>query len=82
MKVIALVEHLALNIWVHIEQSPHLTILLRDELLVQRRNLYEEIFIWQVEVRSEELDGVSVTVEFDRERLGFVLPRETVEVQE
>src|SRR5262249_2379615 len=81
-EVVALVEHLAADLRVPLSQPPHLPVLLRDELLVQRRDLDVEIELLQVEVRGEALHDVALTVPADVEGRRLVLPVDLVEVQQ
>ncbi|MHB8463939.1 MAG: hypothetical protein ACYDH6_17685 [Acidimicrobiales bacterium] len=63
-------------------QPAYFAVLLGDELLVERRDLDIEVVGRQVEVGAERLRRVALTVPFENERLGLVLPGDAVEVEQ
>ncbi len=63
-------------------QTSSLAVLLRDELLVERRDLDEEVVRGQEEVGRERLRGVAVAVALEDEGARLVLPRDVVEVEQ
>jgi hypothetical protein len=81
VEIVALVEDLALDVGVISLEQLHLLVLLRDQFLVHRRYLDEELVLGHVEVRGEELDRLAV-FESDREAARLVLPWNAVEVEE
>jgi len=81
MKV-TLVEDLAAHVRVQLPQPADLAVLLRDELLVHRGDLDEEIVFRQVEVRPELFRWRPGGVPFDSEGSRLVLPRYDVEVEQ
>ena len=82
VQVVTLVEDLAADVGMVLLEEPHLAVLLRDELLIHRGDLDEEVLVGEVEVRGEVGRRLPVTVEFDGEAARFVLPAEAVEVEE
>ena len=82
MEVVALIEDLAVDSLVQLEQPPYLAVLLRDELLVHRRDFDEEILIRKIEIGCEELDGFTGIVVLDSERARLVIPWKAVEIEE
>jgi hypothetical protein len=82
MEVVALVEHLALDVRVELTKLANLAVLLGDQLLVHRGDLYVQILFGEVEVRPEELRGVAVVIPLDGEFGRLVLPEYVVEIQE
>ncbi len=82
MEVITLIEDLAVDQRVGLLQEPDLAVLLGDQLLVHRRDLDVQILVREVEVGREAGSRFAIVVELDGERGGFVLPRQTVEVEE
>src|SRR5215212_8243180 len=81
-QVIALVEDLAVDPRVELAQPPNLAVLLRDELLVQRRDLDVEVVRRQIEVGCEALRRAAVAVPFEIEGPGLVLPVDLIEVEQ
>src|SRR5512141_1039742 len=81
-EVVALVEDLAVHARVQLAEAAHLPVLLRHELLVQRRDLDVEVVLREVEVGGEPLDHVAVLVPLEIERRGLVLPVDLVEVEQ
>src|SRR5260370_42042718 len=64
MQVVALVQHLDADLGVQLAEPAGLTVLLRDELLVERGDLDVEVVRGQGEVGTERLRGTAVTVAF------------------
>src|SRR3954452_1181201 len=81
-QVVALVEDLAVDPGVQLAQAPNLAVLLRDELLVQRRDLDVQVVHRQVEVGCEALRRAAVAVPLEIERPGLVLPIDLIEVEQ
>src|SRR5436190_869831 len=81
-EVVALVEALAAHLRIAFPESSDLSVLLRDELLVQRGDLDVEVVLRQVEVRGELLDDVPVLVPLQVEGGRLVLPFDLIEVEE
>jgi hypothetical protein len=77
-----LVQHADLHVGVLLDEPPRLAILLRHELLVERRDLDVEVVRRQIEVGRERLDRPSVAVVFEGERTRLVLPDDAVEVEQ
>lgn len=79
---VAPVEKLHRHIGVELAKAPHLVVLLGDKVLAQRRQLYEDTVVGQVEVGPEGARRSAVGPpgedEFDR----FVLPGDLIEVEE
>jgi hypothetical protein len=82
IEVVALVEDLAVDLGVELLEPPHLSVLLGDELLVHRRDLDVEVVVGQVEVRREILGRDALPVPGEGEGPRFVLPGNTVEIEE
>lgn len=82
VEVVALVEHLALDVRMVLAQQSHLAVLLCDELLAHRCYLDVDIVLGQVEVRPEVLDRLSIFVPVKGECVRFVFPVNAVEVEE
>src|SRR5204863_8520031 len=82
MQVVALVQHLDADLGVQLAEPAGLAVLLRDELLVERRDLDVEVVRRQVEIGTERLHGTAVTVAFQRERARLVGPFDAVEVEQ
>src|SRR6266536_80566 len=82
MQVVALVQHLDADLRVQLAETAGLAVFLRDELLVERRDLDEEVVRRQVEVGAEGLGGPAVTVAFEREGARLVGPFDAVEVEQ
>src|SRR5438874_1186465 len=82
MQVVALVQHLDADLGVKLAEPAGLAVLLRDELLVERRDLDVEVVRRQVEIGTERLRGTAVTVAFQRERARLVGPFDAVEVEQ
>jgi hypothetical protein len=82
VEIVALIEHLAVDLGVELLEPPHLSVLLGDELLVHRCDLDVEVVVGQIEVRREELGRGAVTVPGEGEGPRFVLPGNTIEIEE
>src|SRR4029450_4419081 len=63
-------------------QFADLPVLLRDELLVERRDLDVQVVLGQEEVRGEPLDHAALLAPLEVERPGLVVPVDLVEVQQ
>jgi hypothetical protein len=81
-EIVTLIEDLAPDLRVALAQPADLSVLLRDELLVQGRDLDIEIELGEVEVRGESLDDVAITIPVDREGGRFVVPTDLIEVEQ
>jgi len=79
---VTLIEDLAANVRIQLSQPPDLAVLLRDEFLVHRGDLDEEIVVRQIEVGTELPDWCPGSVPFEREGPRLVLPRHDVEVEQ
>src|SRR5205823_11741319 len=77
-----LVEDLAPHLGVLLAEPPNLAVLLRDQLLVEGRDLDVLVVRGEVEVGGEPLGHVALGVPVDVERAGLVLPFDLVEVEE
>src|SRR3984893_17684947 len=82
MQVVALVQHLDADLGVQFPEPAGLAVLLRNELLVERRDLDVEVVRRQIEIGIERLHGPAVTVAFERERARLVGPFDAVEVEQ
>lgn len=82
VEIVALVEHLALDVRMVLAQQPHLAVLFGDELLAHRCYLDVDIVLGQVEVRPEVLDRLPILVPVKGECVRFVFPVNAVEVEE
>jgi hypothetical protein len=81
-EVVALIEDLAPDVGIERAQPADLAVLLRDQLLVEGRDLDVEVELGEVEVRREALSGLAPLVPRDVEGRRFVAPLDRVEVQE
>src|SRR5215210_2312874 len=81
-QIVALIEDLALHIRVQLAQPTDLSVLLRHQLLVQRRDLDVEVVLRQVEVGRETLDDPAVLVPLEIERRRLVVPGDLIEVEQ
>ena len=79
---VTLIKDLATNFRVQLSQPPDLAVLLRDELLIHRGDLDEEIVVRQIEVGPELPGWQPVGVPFESESPRLVLPRHDVEVEQ
>jgi len=82
LQVVALVQDADIDVGIALTQPPRFSILLGHELLVQRRDLDEEVVGRQKEVGCECLSGTILAVPLQRERARLVLPCDAVEVEE
>ena len=82
LQVVALVEHADRDVGMQLDEPARLAVLLRHELLVQRRDLDVEVVRGQVEVGSERLHRPAVAIGLQRERARLVLPGDAVEVEQ
>src|SRR6266536_4929310 len=82
VQVVALVDELDTHLGVELLEPACLAVLLRDELLVERRDLDVQVVRGEIEVRGESLRRAPVTVTLERERTRLVLPLDAVEVEE
>ncbi len=80
VQIVALVEHLALDIRACSPQLAYLSILLSDELLTHGCYLDIHIVLREVKVRSEERCGFARVVPVNGESGRFVLPVDRVEI--
>ena len=76
------VEQLHADLRIELPQVAQLAVLLPDQRLLERRQLDVQVDLRQVEVGRERLDDRAVGVPGDGEDVGFVSPRDTVEVQD
>jgi hypothetical protein len=81
IEVVALIEHLAFDVRVMLSQEPHLSVLLRDQLLAHGGYFDVDIVFSKIEIRSEILGGFPVLVPFEGECVRFVLPVDAVEIK-
>src|SRR5207249_7161666 len=81
-EVIALIEDLAVDVRVQFAELANLPVLLRDELLVERRDLDVEVVLGQEEVGREPSNDFALLVPFQVERARLVLPFDLIEVEE
>lgn len=82
VEIVTLVEHLAMNVWVMLPQKAHLAVLLGDQLLAHRGDLYIDIVLGEVEVWPEVSGRIALVVPFESEGMWLVLPVDSVEVQQ
>ena len=82
VQVVALVQHADRHLGVQLAEPARLAVLLRHELLVQRRDLDVEVVRREIEVGRERLRGPAVAIPLERERARLVLPRDGVEVEQ
>jgi hypothetical protein len=76
------VEELDVDRRVQFAQAAQLAVLLAHELLAQRRHLEIQVELGQEEVGSEALHHRAIQVPQDREGVRFVVPADSVEVQD
>jgi hypothetical protein len=79
---VPLIEDLAPHVRVQLPQAPYLAVLLGDEFLTHRRDLDEEVIVWQIEIRPKLPRGGSRFIPLDDKGSRFVLPRDRVEIEE
>jgi hypothetical protein len=77
-----LVEDLALHVGVQRQETSDLAVLLRDELLVERRYLDVEVERRKIEIGREAMCDLPVPTPLDVEGGGFVCPIDLVEIEE
>ena len=77
-----MVEDLALNVWAHLLESAHLSILLRYEFLAHGGDFDVYVLVGQVEVWSKEGHCLPVIVAIEDKRGWFVLPVDGIEIEE
>jgi hypothetical protein len=82
LEVVALVENLAVDLWMELLEKARLAVLLGHQLLVHRGDLDIKVIVGQVEVGCEELGGLAVAVPCDRKRAWLVVPGDRVEVEQ
>ena len=82
MEVVALIEDFALDIGMNRLEPADLLVLLGDQLLIHGRDLDVQLVVGQIEIGCEVLGGLPVVIELDREAIGFVVPRNSIEVKE
>jgi hypothetical protein len=82
VEVVALVEDLDVDLGMELSQTPYLAVLLGHQLLVERGDLDVQVVGRQIEVGAERLGGLAEAIPFERERAGFVLPDDPVEVEQ
>jgi len=80
-EVVPLVEDLAPHLWVPLAETADLAVLLRDQLLVEGRDLDVLVVRGEVEVGGEPLGDVALGVPVDVEGAGLVVPFDLVEVE-
>jgi hypothetical protein len=80
-EVVPLVEDLAPHLRIALSQAADLAVLLRDQLLVQGRDLDVLVVGGQVEIGGEPLGDVALGVPVDVEGAGLVVPLDLVEVE-
>jgi hypothetical protein len=71
-----------MNVWVMLPQKAHLAVLLGDQLLAHRGDLYVDIILWEVEIWPEVSGRIALVVPFESEGMWLVLPVDSVEVQQ
>jgi hypothetical protein len=80
--VVALVEDLALHVGIKLLKPAHLAVLLGDELLVERRDLYVEVELREIEIGREAVGHVAGAIPVDVERGRLVEPLDLVEIEQ
>jgi hypothetical protein len=70
------------HLGIELDEPAGFAVLLRDQPLVERRDLDVEVVGREVEVGRESLRRVAVAVVFERERARLVVPRNRVEVEQ
>jgi hypothetical protein len=80
-EVVPLVEDLAPHLRVPLAEAADLAVLLRDQLLVEGRDLDVLVVRGEVEVGGEPLGDVALGVPVDVEGAGLVVPFDLVEVE-
>lgn len=82
VEIIPLIEHLAFDIWMVLTQEPHFPVLLCDQLLAHRGDLYIDIVLGEVEVWPEVSGRIALVVPFESEGMWLVLPVDSIEIQQ
>jgi len=82
VQIVTLVEHLALDVRMVFPEKSYLAVLLCHKLLAHRGDFDVDVILGQVEVGSEVLRRFSTPIPFDGEGMRFVLPVDSVEVEE
>lgn len=82
VEIVALIEHLAFDVRVVLSEKPDLAILLRYEFLAHCRDLDVHVIFGQIEIGSEETGWFSLFVPRESKGIRFVLPIDSVEVEE
>lgn len=82
IEIVALIEHLAFDMRVVFSQESYLPILLRHEFLAHCGDLDVHVIFGKIEVGSEETGWFAFVVPFHSEDIRFVLPIDSVEVEE
>ena len=82
VQIVALVKDLAMDIGVVFPEQPHLAVLLGNQLLAHRGDLYVDIILWKVEIGPEIPRGFAVIIPLECKRTRFVLPVDTVEIEQ
>ena len=82
VEIIALIEHLALDVRMVLSEQSNLAVLLRDEFLAHRRDLDVDIVLPKIEIRPEIPGGFPVLAPFEGKRVRFVLPVDSIEIKE
>jgi hypothetical protein len=80
-EVVPLVEDLAPHLRVALAETADLAVLLRDQLLVEGRDLDVLVVRGEIEVGGEPLGDVALRVPVDVEGTGLVVPFDLVEVE-
>jgi hypothetical protein len=82
VQVVPLVQDPDVDLGVQLLQAAGLAVLLRDQLLVQRGDLDEEVIGRQIEVGRERLGRPALAVPLEDEGPRLVVPDDPVEVEE
>jgi hypothetical protein len=82
MEIVTLVEHANRDLGMLLDEATRFAVLLRHQLLVQRRDFDVEVVRRKIEVGRERLDRPAVAVVLEREGARFVLPDDAVEVEQ
>jgi hypothetical protein len=82
VQIVALIEHLALDMWILLLELTDLSVLLCNELLAHRRDLDVDVILREIEVRSEVPRRLAAVVPLEGKRVRLVLPVDRVEVEE
>lgn len=82
IQVVALIQDLAANVRIKLLETPHLSILLGDQLLVESGDLDKHVVIGKVEIRREPLCGIAISIPCEDEGPWLVFPANVVEIQQ